>query len=135
MTKVALPSDDEIWERRDSLSWSEIAERVHRDRRTIARRLNQRGWRKQPKTGGLTHAPCRDCGRTTPVAHLDDERVCGECQRLPELPAAISALYRRELRKRLPGGERYELMMRRRPVYTSIDDRYNIDTRSLTNAA
>lgn len=95
--ETLLPTDEEIWAARETVTWKDWAERTGLVRSTIGRRLATRGWRKQCQTGRITVAPCRECGSATPVEDLTEDRVCSECMADESRPDPDVLRFRQEL--------------------------------------
>lgn len=114
-----LPSDDEVWARRETCNWTEWAAEIGMYPRTMSQYMSRRGWHRSPtKQGTITHAPCAGCGESKPVSELNAERQCAHCieaWRHEETPEVI--LYRHELARRQKGGDRYPLMRSVVPTY------------------
>lgn len=121
---AALPTDDEIWDMRDRVRWSDIATESGVSLGAAVRQIRARGWDRTShcKRGGVAKAPCKVCGRSTDSAHLSPERVCVTCAE-SRAQGALEAvkLFRREFRRRQKGGDRYNAMHRTAPCRFRID--------------
>jgi len=89
-----MPSDDELWERRHDITWSDISRSHDIQIGTLCNRLRRHGWKKSHNGRQITQAPCAKCGRHFKVGDNAVIRLCGPCQQpLRRTP------YMRELRK------------------------------------
>lgn len=114
-----LPSDDEVWARRETCNWTEWAAEIGMYPRTMSQYMSRRGWHRSPtKRGTLTHAPCAVCGTSTLVSALSASRLCSACMaaRSRVVPPEV-VMCRFERRRRQKGGDRYPLMHFVAPCY------------------
>lgn len=109
-----MPKPDEVMA--NTLVWHDWARRCGVNPATFANRLRRMGFRRQPRSAELTHAPCSQCGESREVAQLDSERICLQCRAVNR-----PTLYSRELRRRQPGGDRFDELWKTERPYTGSD--------------
>jgi len=109
-----LPGDDMVWAHR-ARSWAWWGKQIGAKPAWVSKAMYDRGWRKEAATGRTTHAPCQHCGEPFPIEPEAVFRHCG-CKR--ESVSSAVELFRKELKRRRPGGDRYHLMKYTTPSYT-----------------
>jgi len=112
-----LPTDDEIWEQRGLMTWAAWSRECGLSGTAVSNNLAKRGWKKVPKKTTIVQAPCKECGTPTAVEELTRNRVCARCN-TPRVLTPTQQLIKREMERRLPGGDRWHLMWKTDRPYT-----------------
>jgi hypothetical protein len=75
--KVYNITADDFWRYRAE-SLNTMARRFRCSKHTACYTSQGLGFRRH-RQGGVSHAPCADCGKSTEVAGLDERRICDNC--------------------------------------------------------
>ena len=109
-----MPSDDEIWACRDSMTWADWADVTGLSPATTRKWARRRGFGRPPNIikPRLTHAPCKSCGESCEVEKLSQERTCSACEGLRDAPRGPTLVELERARRIEPTGDRYEHWVR-----------------------